>query len=127
MPPQVNPDFDFFQALRGYVKFSIVLLFFAAMILILLWNLQPWFEIEIKPANKLKDVTSADLERGVYNRALQSEVKIVGYIARPGDTMSEIAESHGIGLSILLKYNAIENPNTLRAGQRLKIPQRLHR
>ena len=125
VPPQFNPDFDFFQALRGYVRFSIILLFLVTLLLSLLWNLQPWFELEIKPVHKLQDVTTEDLQRGMYDRALQSNVKIVAYVARPGDTLSKIAENHGVGLSTLLRYNGIENPNTLRAGQRLKIPTRL--
>jgi len=127
LPPSFGPDFDFFQTLRGYVKFSFMLLFFMALLLILAWNIQPWYEIEIKPANKLKAVASADLERVMYDRALQSDIKIVTYVVRPGDTLSEIAERHDVSVATLLRFNALENPNTLYAGQRLKIPRRLSR
>jgi hypothetical protein len=108
--------------LRSYLKFSLALLFFIALIVILLWNWQPWFEIEIKAVNnvpKLK-TTSWDGERA--ERMLFSNVKLVEYVVRPGDTLSEIAEHYGIGLSVLMKQNSITNPNSVRSGQRLKIP-----
>jgi len=49
-PDSFNKAFDYFQSLRDYVKFWAVLMFFILLLLILLWNIQPWFEIEIKPA-----------------------------------------------------------------------------
>jgi hypothetical protein len=121
LPPPFSSDFDFFHTLRGYVRFSIALLFFVALILALLWNLQPWFEIDIKPANK----SNASLKLPTSDRMLQSDVEII--TVRPGDTLSEIAERYGVGITSLLEYNMLENPNTLRAGQQLKIPKRLHR
>jgi len=52
VPPPYGDDLDFFQALRGYIKFSLVVLFIVVLLGVLLWNMQPWFEIEIKPTNK---------------------------------------------------------------------------
>ncbi len=121
LPPPFSPDFDFFQTLRGYVKFSIVLLFFVALIIALLWNLQPWFKIEIKTAIK----SNARLQLRTADRMLQSDIEVI--TVRPGDTLSEIAERYGVNISTLVQYNTLANPNTLHIGQQLKIPLRLHR
>jgi hypothetical protein len=123
VPPVYNSGYDFFQTLRCYVKFSLVLLFFVTLILILLWNWQPWFEIEIKPVNKVAKAKTASLDYERSGRMLQSHVELIDYVVRPGDTLSEIAERYGIGLSVLMKHNGITNPHSIRSGQRLRIPQ----
>jgi hypothetical protein len=123
MPVPINSDFEFFQTLRGYLKFSLFVLFVFALLVVIAWNMQPWFEIEIKPVSKLKETPVKDNSSA---KSLQSNVEIVSYVVRPGDTLSEIAERYGVRLSTLLKHNGIDNPNELRAGQRLKIPRRPH-
>jgi LysM repeat protein len=45
------------------------------------------------------------------------------YTARWGDTLSRIAERHGIALSELVSLNDIEDPNRLHVGQILLIPE----
>lgn len=114
-----SSDFDFFQALRGYLRFSVVVLCIALLLAILLWNMQPWFELEIKPVRRTQDLPTAENQK----LALQRNVAFRNYVVRPGDTLSRIAERYGVGLSTLLQYNAFDNPNVLRAGQRVKIPQ----
>ncbi len=43
------------------------------------------------------------------------------YTVRKGETIGEIAENFGIGLSVLKRYNGLKSSN-IRAGQKLKIP-----
>jgi hypothetical protein len=126
MPPPYDDDFYFFRSLRSHVKFSIIVVFFLVLLLILLWNWQPWFEVEIKPADKTSGSTTEGTNgqagaRRDFDTKLQSAV--VYHAVRPGDTLSEIAERNGIEMSVLMKHNGIDNPNSLRAGQQLKIPR----
>ncbi|HEX04742.1 MAG TPA: LysM peptidoglycan-binding domain-containing protein, partial [Bacteroidetes bacterium] len=43
------------------------------------------------------------------------------YVVRRGDTLSHIAERHGVGLSRLLSWNGLSRYSTIRPGQRLSI------
>ncbi len=115
--PQYNPDFDFFQALRGYFKFAVAVLFFFTLLAILLWNMQPWFELEIKP----KNATTENMLNKNSEMALQSDMEIFNHVVLSGETLSEIAEHYGVPFSNLSKQNNLDNPNVLRAGQRLQI------
>ncbi len=124
MPPQYNDESYFYYAFRSHVKFSIVVLFILVLLLSLLWNWQPWFKIRIEPVNKSPNATTLRMDGQDFERTLQSEVEFINYVVRPGDTLSEIAERFGVGLSVLLKHNGMDNPNAIRYGQRLTVPQR---
>lgn len=117
--PYINPDFDFFQALRGYLRFSLVVLCITLLLAILLWNMQPWFELEIKPARQPQDLPVTENQK----IALRNTVILHDYIVRPGDTLCQIAEQHSVSVSTLRRYNAFDNPNVLHVGQHLQIPQ----
>ncbi len=123
LPAPYNSDFEFFQTLRGYIKFSLFVLFAFTMLVIIIWNMQPWFKLEIKSVSKMAGTA---VEDNSPQKSLQSNVEIVSYVVRPGDTLSEIAERHNVRLSTLLKHNHLDNPNVLRSGQLLKIPHRPH-
>ncbi len=123
-PPQSSDESYFNYALGSHIRFSFVVLFILLLLVILLWNSQPWYEIKIERANRLPQETTQGTDGQNFNRALQSNFEWVDYSVRPGETLSEIAERYGIGMSALLKHNGIDNPNVLRSGQRLKIPQR---
>lgn len=43
-------------------------------------------------------------------------------VVRPGETLSEIAERHGVSLTRLMQANGITNPDLVEAGTRLVIP-----
>lgn len=43
------------------------------------------------------------------------------YVVKPGDTLYQIAQSHGLSLNQLKSLNGIANPNQLRVGQVLKL------
>jgi len=122
-PPPSSDETYFNYALFSHIRFSLILLFVLLLLLILLWNAQPWFEIEIKRVNQLPQETTQSTNGWKYNLALQSSVVWGDYRVRSGETLSEIAERNGIGLSVLLKYNGIGNPNLVYVGQRLKIPR----
>lgn len=115
-----NNGVDFFEMLRSYIKFSFWVIFFFTLLMILFWNWQPWFEIEIKPVTKAPQATTENTDKP----SLQSNVEFINYLVRSGDTLSDIAERNGVGLSELLKFNGIDNSNLVRVGQRLKIPRR---
>jgi LysM repeat protein len=44
------------------------------------------------------------------------------YAVRPGDTLSRIAETHGVALGALASINRITDPDMLEVGQTLRIP-----
>jgi len=46
----------------------------------------------------------------------------VTYVVQPGDTLSTIAEEHGLSTSVLAAANGITNHHLIRVGQRLSIP-----
>jgi hypothetical protein len=123
-PPLSSDESYFNYALGSHLRFAFIVLFVLVVLLILLWNSQPWFEIKIERANRLPQETTQGTDGQNINLALQSNLEWVAYRVQPGETLSEIAERYGVGLSDLRKHNGIDNPNALRSGQRLKIPQR---
>ncbi len=54
--------------------------------------------------------------------ALMVVVGSVAYEVRPGDTLSGIAASHGVGMADLLSVNDIANPDLIIIGQSIVIP-----
>lgn len=44
------------------------------------------------------------------------------YTVRPGDTLDGIARRHGVSAREIMKANGISDPDTIRAGRKLKIP-----
>lgn len=112
-----NPDFDFFQVLRGYLKFALFVLVFFYLLIALLWHLQPWFEIDLHPKNSTHE-NSMSTESSLR---LQSAVEVINHTVRSGETMSGIADRYKVPLMVLLKQNPTTQPNILWAGQRIKI------
>ena len=50
------------------------------------------------------------------------DVPAQSYVVRPGDTLGEVADRTGAGITVIAGANGIEPPYTIRAGQRLTIP-----
>ncbi len=46
------------------------------------------------------------------------------YYVHKGDTLWKISRIHNIGLYTLLAHNKLKDPNLIRPGQRIEIPQR---
>lgn len=51
-----------------------------------------------------------------------SEWPATTYIVKPGDTLSRIAQTQKVSMKVLMDLNDIQDPKTLRAGQKLKLP-----
>ncbi len=47
-----------------------------------------------------------------------------GYVIRPGDTLSSIAERYGTSVEDIVKANRISDPDRVRAGSRIVVPDR---
>lgn len=43
------------------------------------------------------------------------------YVVRPGDTLWQIAQAHGVSVGELARRNGIENPNRIQIGRRLEL------
>jgi LysM repeat protein len=59
---------------------------------------------------------------GATAAAAPTVVAATGYIVRPGDTLSAIAARHGTSVIALADANSISDPNRIRIGQLLRIP-----
>jgi hypothetical protein len=123
MPPQYEGSDDFFVDLRSHLKFSIYMLLVFTVLLIIFWNWQPWFRI-IPVTNAIEILPNPENDALPSGAMLQSNVRFRGYTVQAAESLSEIAERFGVGVSALQKYNALADPNLIRVGQRLKIPQR---
>ena len=47
---------------------------------------------------------------------------LANVVVKPGETLSEIADRHGVSLNRLMQANGISNPNLVVAGQSLRLP-----
>ena len=47
---------------------------------------------------------------------------LANVVVKPGETLSEIADRHGVSLNRLMQANGITNPNMVVAGQKLVLP-----
>ena len=56
------------------------------------------------------------------NRQLPNEVRHENYLIQAGDTLSQIAQSHGVSLSDLIDLNQSVDPKRLQIGQTIRIP-----
>lgn len=54
--------------------------------------------------------------------AIPATVIASSYVVRPGDTLSAIAQRHNTTISALVNANQLANPDVIRVGQLLRIP-----
>ncbi len=59
----------------------------------------------------------------IYNPAPCCKVTDTVHVVRKGDTLSGIAKKYGTTYQKLAQYNGISDPNFLRVGQKIKIPE----
>ena len=45
------------------------------------------------------------------------------HVVKPGQTLSEIAKAYGVSISVVTRANKLKNPDDLRVGQTLFIPE----
>jgi membrane-bound lytic murein transglycosylase D len=51
------------------------------------------------------------------------DLETVQYRVRRRDTLTRIARNHGVHVSVLAKLNTMDDPHSLRPGQRIKVPK----
>ena len=75
-------------------------------------------------------VTESEVGESVTDTAIPAQQEEVvstdenDYIVQPGDNLERIGRIHGTGWKTIANENGIDNPNTIYAGQILKIPAR---
>jgi len=75
-------------------------------------------------------VTESEVGESVTDMAIPAQQEEVvstdenDYIVQPGDNLERIGRIHGTGWKTIANENGIDNPNTIYAGQILKIPAR---
>ncbi|NJR52835.1 MAG: peptidoglycan DD-metalloendopeptidase family protein [Leptolyngbyaceae cyanobacterium CSU_1_3] len=76
----------------------------------------------------LAELKSEESDRTLQDSTAQvstqaEEPPLVGYQVNSGETLSSIAQAHGVSPSELVRINQLANPNLLRTDQFIKIPQ----
>ncbi len=54
---------------------------------------------------------------------IPDDLETIQYRVRRRDTLTRIARNYGVHVSVLAKMNTMENPHSLRPGQRIKVPK----
>ena len=54
---------------------------------------------------------------------IPADLETVKYRVRRRDTLTRIARNHGVHVSVLAKMNTMDDPHSLRPGQRIKVPK----
>ena len=54
---------------------------------------------------------------------IPDNLETIEYRVRRRDTLTRIAQKHGVHVSVLAKLNTMDNPHALRPGQRIKVPK----
>jgi len=54
---------------------------------------------------------------------IPADLETIQYRVRRRDTLTRIARNHGVHVSVLAKMNTMDNPHSLRPGQRIKVPK----
>jgi membrane-bound lytic murein transglycosylase D len=54
---------------------------------------------------------------------IPANLETVQYRVRRRDTLTRIARNHGVHVSVLAKLNTLDDPHSLRPGQRIKVPK----
>ena len=73
---------------------------------------------------ELKSEESKNASKSAVDPQPKAEaVSFASYQVSPGDTLTAIAQTHGISYSALAKINQLTNPNLLEVNQFIKVPQ----
>ena len=49
-------------------------------------------------------------------------VKVVDHIVKQGESLTKIAKKYGVSLQEILKANSIKDPDSVKAGEKIKVP-----
>jgi LysM repeat protein len=81
----------------------------------------------LRRINRLTDGGEPEVGSVLIVPATAGELRVIEpeeeYIVRPGDSLGLIAQEFGLSLGALMAANYIGNPNSIKVGQRLVIPE----
>lgn len=78
----------------------------------------------LEPAARPSATPAAATDRtaDLAARSDTSPVKAPTYTVQPGDELRQIAAQHGVTIASILALNEVPNPDSLRVGQALRLP-----
>lgn len=86
------------------------------------WNMAPVVEPQPEPSPKEEEFIAPKKPASKMIADTKKQEGESYYIVKKGDSISKIAAEHGIPMKVLLEKNSIKNPNSIRIGQKLKLP-----
>jgi len=81
-------------------------------------------QVSVPPNSTPAVVVSVSTPEGAGATPTPLRIATKEYIIKPGETLTEIASRYGLTVEELAALNSIDNPNTIRAGQVIKVPVR---
>jgi|GEM_PF-1269401 len=92
-------------------------------------NIAPSEKIESQPEVKTEPVdtntkeTEPSIKKEAGKKPAAVKPEYTTYTVQDGDTLGEIANANGMSSSQLMKYNGITDPEAIKPGQKIKVPQ----
>ena len=86
------------------------------------WNMAPVVEPQPEPSPKEEEFIAPKKPAAKKTADIKKQEGESYYIVKKGDSISKIAAEHGIPIKVLLEKNSIKNANSIRIGQKLKLP-----
>lgn len=86
------------------------------------WNMAPVIEPQPEPSPKEEEFIAPKKPASKMIADTKKQEGESYYIVKKGDSISKIAAEHGIPIKVLLEKNSIKNANSIRIGQKLKLP-----
>ena len=120
----------FFADFWGHVKFALMFLIFFLILAVLVWNVQPWFELKILPVQSVPQTSANGIQETLLPTELQgplipSQRKWLIHRVRRGETLIQIAAYYGVDPTELIIENRLYNPDRIFPGQIIYIPLRM--
>lgn len=78
--------------------------------------------IQNAAAAKTASFPAADAGTGIPKVNIPERLHVIVYTVKPGDTVSEIAQTYGVSNSTIISFNGISDVRFIRPGMRLEIP-----
>jgi LysM repeat protein len=79
-------------------------------------------EVKDEPVDTKAKETDTITEKETEKKPAAAKPAYTTYTVQDGDTLGEIANANGMSSSQLMKYNGITDPEAIKAGQNIKIP-----
>ena len=82
-------------------------------------------EIIDRISAKMADIVKASAPARSTKKTSKRAMSDTGYEheVKPGETLSDIAAAYGVKTSVIIEVNDLKNPNQLKVGQKLFIPE----